>query len=898
MPGRSNTIQLQVNGKRHRLRVQPDETLLHVLRTRLGLTGAKKGCGTGQCGACTVIMDGQAINSCIVLARQAQGSSILTIEGLGSRDRPHALQEAFLDYGAVQCGFCTPGAIMAAKAMLDRNPAPTREEIKDELSGNLCRCTGYGPLIEAVAAVARGTWSAGTSPRRQDGLDKVLGSTRFAGDLDFPGMLFARTFRSTVPHATIVALNVTKAASAPGVVAVLTAKDIPGAAKFGTIVPDQWVLAPVGEPVRMVGDPLALVAAWSEVEAREAMGLIEAEYRALPVLHKPEQALSPGAAPVHPGKEDNVCSRITQAQGDLAQGLAEANAVEGRSFHTPVQEHAFLEPEVTVAVPEPDGSLTVYCPTQAPLPLRKTVAQALGLPEDMVRVVTTPVGGAFGGKVDLSNQAHAALLAMHTGRPVRLEWSREESILAHPKRHPLHLHGRLAADGEGRLTALEATVVGDAGAYTGPSSLALLLTLSSMTGAYDFPNVKASGVMAFTNNPSFGLLRGMGGLTANILRESLVDALAQCLGLDPVEFRRRNIIQEGATPVFPGVVLDGPITAEEVMDRALAAAGSLVVSPNTHRSSGRGLCLAMPPFQIGAKPRSASARVELIEDGTAVVHTGVLELGNGVTTSLAQMVAGELGIRFEDVKVIYGDTARCPVGTPAVGSGQTYTSGNAVRQAAQELKARIAEQASQILEAPPEILVFRDGKMMVAEAPHRSVTLARLAGACQEQGISLIEEATFSASHAGWGHSFAATVADVQVDRETGDVEVIQVISALDTGPVINRQNVEGQMLGAAVQSQGFVTMEEVILDKAMPLTRGLEDYRIPTTLDAPARFLPITVEEPYPTGPYGAKGIGEHGIYTVGPAIFCAIENALGVRLEGFPATPERILRAMKNRY
>ncbi|MDO8690370.1 MAG: molybdopterin-dependent oxidoreductase, partial [Dehalococcoidia bacterium] len=565
-------IDLIVNGRKRRLRVGPEETLLQVLRERLRLTGTKKGCGAGQCGACTVLLDGEPVNSCLMLAVRAGGHSVTTIEGLGSREKPHALQQAFLDHGAVQCGFCTPGAILSAKALLDRNPRPERDEIRDALSGNLCRCTGYEPIIEAVEAVSRGDRPAGPILWRPDGLDKVLGATMYAGDMAFPGMLHAMTMRSTVPHARVAAIHAERAKASGAVV--LTSSDIPGALKFGPGV-GQWVLAAVGEEVRMVGEPLALVAARSETAALDALRLIEVEYETLPVLSSAEQSLAPGAPLLHRDRKDNVCIRMSQGAGEEEPAQEASDVVVERSYRTPMQEPAFLEPEAAVAVPESDGSLTVYCATQSPFPVRKMVAQILALPEDRVRIVATTGGGAFGGKADLSLQAHAALLAMRAGKPVRLEWSREESMLSHAKRHPLHLHASLSSDREGNLTGMEATVVGDAGPYTGNSPLALLLTLSSMTGPYRFPRSRASGLMAFTNNPNGGLLRGMGGLHANTLRESMMDMLAQRLGLDPARFRRKNLLRAGMKPGFPGMVLDGRITIEEAMDRALAGAGPL-----------------------------------------------------------------------------------------------------------------------------------------------------------------------------------------------------------------------------------------------------------------------------------------------------------------------------------
>ena len=885
-------IDLIVNGRKRRLRVGPEETLLQVLRERLKLTGTKKGCGAGQCGACTVLLDGDPINSCLMLAVRAGGHSVTTIEALGSREQPHPLQQAFLDYGAVQCGYCTPGAILSAKALLDRNPRPEREEIRDALSGNLCRCTGYEPIIEAVEAVSRGDRPAGPILWRLDGLDKVLGATMYAGDMAFPGMLHALTVRSTVPHGRIAAIRAERARAAGAVV--LTSSDIPGVVKFGPGA-GLWVLAPVGEEVRMVGEPLALVAARSEAAARAALSLVEVEYELLPVISSTEEALAPGATLLHGEREDNVCTRLSQEAGSTGTRQDPGDIVVERSYRTPIQEPAFLEPEAALAVPEKDGSVTVHCATQSPFTIKKTLAQVLDLPEDRVRMIAVTGGGAFGGKADLSLQAHAALIAMRTGKPVRMEWSREESILSHAKRHPLHLHARLSAGPEGNLSSLEATVVGDAGPYTGSSPLALFLTLASMTGPYHFPHSLGSGLMAFTNNPNGGLLRGMGGLHANTLRESLMDALALRMQMDPVQFRRKNLVRQGMKPAFPGMVLDGHITMEEAMDRALAAAGALTSPAKPSAATGRGLCCAMPPFQIAPPPMSATARVEVLEDGSALVHAGVSEGGNGITTTLAQLAALELGIGPLEVRVVFGDTGLCPEGTRAVGSGQTYTSGNALLQAAGDLKARLMDVASGILEAPPGILRFEAGRILVAEAPHRSLTLGQVARACLEQGVSLAAESTFRATHAGWGHSFAATVADVEVDRETGEVLVLQVISALETGPVINRHNVAGQMLGGAVQALGFVIMEEVKVEGAVPLTHSLAEYRIPTTMDVPARFTPITIEDSCPTGPHGAKGIGEHGIYTVGPALLCAIENALGVRMDGFPATPERILRALR---
>ena len=429
-----------VNGEYREVKVAPRAVLLDVLRDELRLTGTKNGCGHNACGACTVIVDGEAVRSCVYPASRAEGKRVETIEGLAADGELHPLQQAFIDMGAVQCGFCTPGMIMAAKALLDKDPRPNREAIIDALSGNLCRCTGYAKILEAVEQAAgrsgapKHTYESalrvvGHYKPRPDARDKVTGKAIFAADLYFEGMLHAKVLRSQHPHARILGLDTSEAQSLPGVRAVLTAADVPGAKNHGLARNDWPVLA--YDKVRCVGDALVVVAAESEEIAREAVSLITVDYEPLTVVSSAEQALSPGAPLVHEG--GNVIEHITLQQGDIDKGFAEADVVVENEYRTPSGDHAFLEPEAAVALID-DGKVVVYVGSQIPFSDRAQIAASLALPEDQVRIIQTAIGGAFGGKEDIAGQIHVALLAKVTGQPVKLVYTREESMIAHPKR--------------------------------------------------------------------------------------------------------------------------------------------------------------------------------------------------------------------------------------------------------------------------------------------------------------------------------------------------------------------------------------------------------------------------------------------------------------------------------
>jgi len=740
----------------------------------------------------------------------------------------------------------------------------------------------------------------GQSVRRIDGYEKVSGRIRYGVDMSTLGMLWARTLRSPHPHARLLAIDTRKAKAMPGVEAVVTAADIRGTNRHGIERPDQPVLVPVGERVKMVGDPVAAVAARSREIAEKALALIEVQYEPLPGVFTPQQALTPDAPQLHEDAPGNVVSEYSYARGDAAQGFAEADAVVEGTFVLPRQEHAYLEVEGGLATIDGQGVITVYAGSQRPVYIRKSIQNALGFPEHKVRVVSAATGGGFGGKADLTIHALAALLAHKTGKAVKLVWSREESFLMHPKRHPFWIRARLSAKRDGTFTALEAEMLSDAGAYASHSLIVMFAACSYLPGPYDIPHLKIDGRSVYTNNPISGACRGYGQPQAVTALESLIDWLAHDLGIDPAEIRLKNALELGDTPGCPRVVLDTPPTLPLTIRAALAAAGELPPPSGPGKKTGRGIGCAMPIFDISthdtADMRGVGASVEVFPDGTALVRSGVCEIGSGVSTVLAQVAAEELGLELDQVSVLCGNTESTPDAGPIVASRQAYCSGNAVRLAVADVRTRILEVASDLLHAPEDRLELAEGMVRVC-GNGCAIPLHEVTKVCHRMGVNLLGSAWFSGEHAPAGHTFMTAVADVEVDEETGEVHVLKVVNAHDAGKALNPLNVKGQLIGAAAWGVGYALYEEMPTRDGKLLTPTLTEYLMPMSLDGAEEWHAVIVEDPYPTGPYGAKGVGEHGTNTTPAAILNAIFHATGVRITEMPATPERVLRAMRER-
>ena len=907
---------LQVNGAARPLAGAAERRLIDVLRDDLGLTGTKEGCDDGSCGTCSVIMDGRLVRACRVPAGEALGRSVTTIEGLGTPDEPHPLQAAFAEADAVQCGFCTPGMIVAAAQLLDRDPEPSRDAIGRWLGSNLCRCTGYASIVDAVAWVAGGRsgparpGTAVGETIRRDALEKACGVARYAADLTAPGMLHARVLRSPHHHADVRRLDVEQARRAPGIVAVLTVEDVPGERTYGRKLKDQPVL--VDGRVRQVGDPVALVVATTAQAAEAALSLVDVEYEPLEAVLDPEAALAADAPRVHPG--GNLLAEQSLLVGDATAALASAAAVVEGTFTTPWNEHAYLEPEAALAAWDGD-TLVLRTGTQYPHYHRAEVARVLGLPTERVRVVPSVSGGAFGGKTDISCQCLAALATAHTGRPVRIVYDRAESFATTTKRHPYRIGGRIGAAADGTLLALQLEMLADTGAYASFGPGLMVKTFASATGPYRWPAVELRGRVAHTNNPTAGCMRGPGTTQVAFALEALIDQLAGTLGLDPLELRAANRLRRGDR-LPSGQILDRdpayPATLDAIRPYLAAARTTRDAMPDEARRR-RGVGVASiwygiggggggpvpgqdPALTVGRGPGRAT--VELLGDGSVRIRTGAVDLGQGTATALARIAAGELGLPIERVVVETGDTGTCPDAGPTVGSRVTYFVGNAVRDAAGDLREAILGTAGRILARPVDELVVGGGGVGVlasaaaraADVAGSEVSLVDVARARLEAGHALAFEGTFDPvlpafdARTGLGEPYAMYVtgtqlAEVEVDLATGAVDVLRIVAAHDVGEPAFEAGVVGQIEGGIAMGIGFALHESFVPGA----TRGFKDYRIPRTRDMP-EMVTILVDDPEAPDDQRHKGVAECSNMVAAPAIVNAIADATGCRVRDLP--------------
>lgn len=916
MPASSKTlITLIVNGTEYGVHIEPKTTLLHVLRDQLGLTGTKNGCGQGRCGACTVIVNGEAVRSCTFLAWRADGARVETVEGLAQGGKLHPLQQAFINYGAVQCGFCTPGMLMAAKALLDRVPQPSRQDIYEALRTNLCRCTGYVKIIEAIEGAAQGQLNPapeGERPRhpigarvpRPDAMSKVTGAARYAADITFENMVYVKVLRSEHAHAKVTRLDVTRARAAPGVLAVCTAQDVPGAKRHGVVSQDWPVF--VEDEVCYVGDALAMAVAETESQAEAALKLIEVDYEPLPVVDSAEAGVSPHAPLAHlDSPNGNVLMHIHFERGDVDKAFSEAAVVIEREYRTPFSEHAFLEPEAAVARWDEQGTLVVYCGSQIPFADRRQIAASLALPEEKVRVIQTPVGGAFGGKEDISAQIHAALATYVTGRPAKLVFTRRESMRVHPKRHATVIRLKTAADREGRLLAVDAKLLGDTGAYASLGVPVMTRAATHVTGPYHVPNVRVDCTAVYTNNPPAGAFRGFGVTQAHFASEIQMDILAHELGLSPFEIRRRNGLRVGSSTCTGQVLREGVglletlDAVEEAVRRIQAQEQGITLPAGVRR--GWGIASACKNVGLGnGIPDSAGAEVELDENGTVHVRAGAAEVGQGLITVLAQIAAQELGLWPDQVDVLLADTALTLEGGPTTASRQSFITGNAVRLACAKLREQLVSAMAEKWEISPEQIALQDGHV-VGPAGQR-VPLAEAGALARAEGRKLSVPYVYTPpatvplgqpgdSHFGYGYATHAIQVEV---APNGSVRVLRVIAAHDVGKAINRMALEGQIHGGIMMGIGYALTEEFVVENGRVVTDSFATYHIPHVEQTP-EITPIVVEVPLSTGPYGAKGAGEITSIPVAPAIINAIYDATGVRYYTIPVKAERLAEDMK---
>lgn len=905
-------LSFTLNGDSVTLETTPTKRLAHVLREELGQTGTKVGCDAGDCGACTVLVEGRQICSCMVPAAQANGRTIETIESLSKNGALNDLQDAFYRYGAAQCGICTPGMLMAATDLLRRNGRPTEQEVFDALGGVLCRCTGYRKIVDAILHVGDRAGARITDPEagaavgaraaKVDGRQKVDGSELYGADAAPADALWLRAIRSPHWSATFEIGDLAPLYDQyPGLVDVLTAADVPGLNGFGVYpdVKDQPVLAN-GE-VRFRGE--AVVALVGDQEA--VYGIRDEDIPITWQVREPLQGfdapMADGAALIHADRPGNIMAHGFVEKGDVESVFADDSLIvaEG-SFETGFVEHAYIEPEAGWAERR-DNRLEMTVTTQTPYMDRDEIALILGIEPADVRIIPTACGGGFGGKLDISVQPLIAVAAWKHGKPVRCTYNRIETMASTTKRHPSRIKARYGCTPDGKLQAYDFTGDFNTGAYVSWGLTVKDRVPIHATGPYFVPNVRTKSCGFYSNETPAGAFRGFGVPQAAIAHDALLDMLAEQTSIDPLEFRHLNALR-AEMPTATGQLLQSA-ALDQCLDAVHEDWKAWRAEAESYNSAAtgarrRGVGVGCMWYGCGntSIPNPSTMRVGVTADGIITLYSGAQDIGQGTNTTMTQAVADGLGVPMSRIRLVWGDTDRTPDSGKSSASRQAYVSGNAAKLAGEDLRAQILRLAN----VGEDARIDMDGGQLVAtdSTGIHPIDLSALSPA--ENGDVLTGEGYFDPpteplDERGQGkpygtYGFAAQIAEVEVDIELGTVKVTRIAAAHDVGRALNPQQVEGQIHGGVVQGLGLALMEEYIPGR----TENLHDYLIPTIGDVPP-IKTYIIEEPEPTGPWGAKGVGEPALCATAPAIFGGIYHATGVRVTRAPCTPDRLRAAIR---
>ena len=839
-----------VNGRT--VTVEKNQKLIRYLRDELRLTSVKDGCSEGACGTCTVLIDGKPTKACIPQTDKMEGKSIITVEGLSHFEK-EVYTYAFGNAGAVQCGFCIPGMVISAKALLDVNPAPTREEAAFAIRNNICRCTGYVKIIDGILMAAEifragklpepktTDWRLGSRIPRVDVEEKVTGTGKYPDDFYVDGMCYGSALRSAHPRARVLSIDTTEAKALPGVVAVLTAEDIPGENKIGHLKHDQYTLIPVGGLTHYLGDAIALVATEDMETLEQAKKLIRVEYEVLPPVRSIEEAAAPDAPLVFDEETSNVQAYKHVSRGNAEEAIKNAKHVISHHFETPWTEHAFLEPECAVSFIDQDGDVFIYSTDQS---AHQTLHECqLLLGTDKVKVQNALVGGGFGGKEDMTVQHLAALITYVTGRPVKVRLTRAESLLVHPKRHHFVMDFTMGCDENGKIMGVKAKVASDTGAFASLGGPVLERACTHAAGPYAYENFEIEGTAYYTNNPPAGAFRGFGVTQTCFATESLLNMMADKIGISPWEIRYRNAIRPGG--VLPnGQIVDESTGLVETLETvkpyfdAAIAAGKPV-----------GLACAMKNAGVGVGiPDTGRVKLIVEEDEKLHIFSGASCIGQGLGTVLVQMIVENTDLSRDDIVYERSNTWISPDSGTTSGSRQTLITGEACRRACEKL-----------MEARKQGKTLRDlvGEVFYGEYLAKTDPL----GANVPNPVS----------HVAYGYATQMCI----LDPETGKIE--QMLAAHDVGKAVNPLSVEGQIEGGVVMSMGFALTERYGLKDCKPVdkygTLGLfRAHQIP-------EIKPIIVEKPGLKVACGAIGIGEITSIPTAPAIADAYYRLTGER-------------------
>ncbi|MCX6028635.1 MAG: molybdopterin-dependent oxidoreductase [Chloroflexi bacterium] len=961
--------------------ISVNESLLDALR-RNGVFGVKHGCETGECGACTVLLDGVPVTSCTLLAAQADGHVVATVEALGEHPEQgwkhtaglHPLQQAFIEAGAIQCGYCTPAQLLAAEALLAENPNPTEAEVREVLSGVLCRCTGYvKPVAAVLAAAARmrgeevlsigysglaahegapkpetsntqspipNTRYVGASEPKVDAVKLAQGKPAFTADVEMRGMLVGKILRSPIAHGVIKRIDASRARALPGVHAVLTYQDIPRVV-FSTAgqsdpIPGPLDFVSLDRKLRYVGDRVAAVAAETEEIAQRGLGLIEVEYEELPAILDPRASLSPTAPIIHDepdyvpfGECDpqrNVAAAIRIDIGDVDAAMQTADHVFEGEYEVPKVQQTPIEPYVCITHWDENDRLVIRTSTQVPFHARRILAPVLGLPVKRIRVIKPRIGGGFGNKQEVLVEDICGHLTIATGRPVKLEFTREEQFMASTSRHPMIVKMRTGVMNDGRIVANEMIALSDTGSYGGHA-----LTVTGNTGhkamslypADKGPdgrcNLRFHADVVYTNTPTSGAYRGYGVPQGFFPLESHMERIARALGLDPLAFRLLNVVKPGEEHPMSKAWSEGReahgelirtnaivecarVGAEMIGWRAwdqglgtrnqgsgIPVPSPLVPSP-LRRGQGVAFVMqgtAIPNLDMGA------ASIKMNDDGSFNLLVGATDLGTGSDTVLTQMAAEILGCPPEDFITYSSDTDFTPFDKGAYASSTTYISGAAVVEAARKVAEQIKAVAGRLLGVSPDEIVLADRQAWANDG--RSVTLAQVALESLHHSHQHQIMAVGSYVSPDSPPPFAVQFAEVAVDTATGQVTVEKLAMALDCGTIVNPATATGQIEGGMTQALGYAVCEEMVFDaRGRMVNPRFGDYRIFAADEMPE--LQVRFVQTYePTGPFGAKAVAEIPLDGVGPAVANAVYDAIGVQINVLPLTPERVWRALR---
>ena len=909
------TVSFTLNDLPQTLSVNPLGRFSDILRKDLGLTGTKVGCDAGDCGACTILIDGEQRYACLTAIGQLEGHKIRTVEGLAKNGDLNLLQQAFLDEGAAQCGICTPGMLMAAKSLLDRTPKPTEKQVLEALSGVLCRCTGYTKIVEAVLkarqtsleSVDEAGTAVGSRMAKVDGKQKLTGEEIYSADHAPEDSLWLRTIRSPHPRAKFT-LNQPENAlrNNPGLVKIFTSEDITGNNGFGIYphIKDQPVLAE--GHVRFRGEAvIALVGERESVESvsEEDLGLT---WEPLEAIRGWDMALSGKLKPVQSEIVDNILAEGFLKKNDVDKAFADSFVVAEGDWTTSAVEHGYIEPEAGFAR-KVGQRLEIFVCTQSPYMDQTEVAQFLGLEPEQIRIIPSAVGGGFGGKLDISVQPLVALAAWILDRPVRCIYSRPESMVSTTKRHPVQMSAKAGCSKDGKLTAYEYHGDFNTGAYASWGPTVADRVPIHCSGPYFVPNVLAKTRALLTNESPSGAFRGFGTPQAAIANDALLDELAEKIGMDALEFRIKNALRKGdRTPT--NQLLEKSVGQVECLEslksrwRKWRKEAEIFNQNNTNIKRGVGCGSAWYGCGNTSLSNPSTIRVGINGKGKLTLYNGAMDIGQGANTIMVQICSDALGLPASQFEYVMGDTDLTADAGKTSASRQAFVSGKATQLAGENLRLQIiqlseaSENANLRLEQNKNV---GSGKLIVEdEAGEHVIVLADILP--QSNGDVLIGEGMFdppttTLDENGQGspyatYGFGAHIAEVEVDILLGTTKVLRMAAAHDLGKTINPTQVEGQIQGGIAQGLGMALMEEYI----QCVSENLHDYLMPTVGDMPEIDI-ILIEDPEPLGPYGAKGIGEHALIPTAPAILAGIKHATGVSIRHLPATPDRVYTAIK---